>query len=456
MKLYNSLTRQIEEFQPQDKNRVTLYTCGPTVYGPSHIGNIRSYLSYDFLKRALEFSGYKVAHVLNLTDVHDSMIEEAKKEGIPVKLLGDRFIEHFHLDLSRLNIEPAEIYPRVTEHIKEITAMIARLVEKGYAYEREGSVYFDVSKFKDYGKLSGRKLAEGKTGTRVKTDKYAREEVADFALWKAASEGEEEAGAVWDSPWGKGRPGWHIECSVMAKAHLGETLDIHGGGLDLKFPHHENEIVQSESANGKKFVTLWFHGGTLVVEGKKMAKSLGNVINFDDLVQKEFNPLAFRYLALTTHYRSELNFTWAGLEAAQNALNRLYREVAGWDTGGKIGCADFDERFKKLVADDLDLPGAVALVWELVKAEELPTHCRLVTLLRMDKVLGLKIGAVDQVEVPEEVEELAAERERQRQAGNWVESDEIRDQIEQLGWRVEDTDKGPKVTKPGSSAAFES
>ena len=276
MKLYNSLTRQIEEFKPRDKNRVTLYTCGPTVYGPSHIGNIRSYLSYDFLKRALEFSGFKIAHVLNLTDVHDSMIEEAKKEGISVKVLGDRFIEHFHLDLSRLNIEPADIYPRVTEHIKEIMAMIISLVEKGYAYEREGSVYFDVSKFKDYGKLSGRKLAEGKTGTRVKTDKYAREEVADFALWKAASEGEEEAGAVWDSPWGKGRPGWHIECSVMAKAHLGETLDIHGGGLDLKFPHHEKEIAQSESANGKKFVNLWFHGGTLVVEGKKMAKSLGN------------------------------------------------------------------------------------------------------------------------------------------------------------------------------------
>ena len=455
MKLYNSLTRKIEEFKPQDKNRVTLYTCGPTVYGPSHIGNIRTYLNFDFLKRSLEFSGFKVAHVLNLTDVHDSMIEEAKKEGISVNALGDRYIEHFHLDLSLLNIEPAEIYPRVTEHIKEIIGMISTLMEKGYAYEKSGSVYYDVSQFPKYGKLSGRKVEEGKTGTRVKTDKYEREEVADFALWKTASSGEEEAGAVWDSPWGKGRPGWHIECSVMAKTHLGETLDIHCGGLDLKFPHHENEIAQSEAANGKDFVKLWFHGGTLIVEGKKMAKSLGNVINFDDLVQKEFNPIAFRYLTLTTHYRGELNFTWTGLEAAQNALDRLYREVAGWETGGKIGCADYEERFNKLIAEDLNLPQAVALVWELVKDEKLPTNCRLVTLLRWDQVLGLRLGAVEEVAVPEEVQSLVEERETARTEGNWVGADELRDQIEQLGWRVEDTDRGPKVTKTGSPGSFE-
>uniref|UniRef100_A0A831YT16 Cysteine--tRNA ligase n=1 Tax=candidate division WWE3 bacterium TaxID=2053526 RepID=A0A831YT16_UNCKA len=447
LKIYNSLTRKKEVFKPQDPNRVTMYTCGPTVYGPAHLGHARTYANFDFLKRALEFHGYKVEHVLNITDVHDSMIEEARMQKVSIKELAARYIRHFHLDLEKLNIEPASAYPQVTEHIVEIIQMILTLVEKGYAYEKDGSVYYDVSKFKNYGELSCRKLAEAKTGTRVAADKYEREEVVDFALWKKAGEGEEEVGAVWDSPWGKGRPGWHIECSAMSQIHLGKTLDIHGGGMDLKFPHHENEIAQSEAATGKKFANFWVHSGTLLVEGKKMSKSIGNIIDFDTLVQKEFNPLAFRYLCLTTHYRGELNFTWAGLEAAAIALEKLYDEVANWDAPGKVGCAEYENKFDDLINDDLNLPKALALMWELVKDQRMPTAARMKTLLEMDRVFGLKLAEVEEVEVPKEVRELARERERARREGNWTLADEFRDQIEQLGFTVEDTEEGPVVKR---------
>ncbi|MDP2734716.1 MAG: cysteine--tRNA ligase, partial [bacterium] len=361
--------------------------------------------------------------------------------------LAGRYINHFYLDLEKLNIEPPDIFPRVTEHIAEITAMVEELINQGAAYEKEGSVYFDVSSFKNYGRLSGVKLAEAKTGTRVAADKHEKEEAADFALWNAAGEGEEEVGAVWDSPWGKGRPGWHIECSVMSRVHLGETLDIHGGARDLRFPHHENELAQSESATGKKFTNYWVHAGLVTVEGRKMSRSASNFTAFDDLVQKEFNPLAFRYLCMTAHYRGELNFTWAGLEAAQSALDRLYTAVAEWDEPGKIGCAEYEKEFDKLIHDDLNLPDTLALLWRLVKDQELPTSGKMTTLLRMDRILGLNLGAVERIDIPAQVRELAAERERQRKQGNWVGSDEIRDQIEQLGYRVEDTEDGPAVKR---------
>lgn len=447
MKIYDSLTRKIRDFKPQDPNRVTMYTCGPTVYGPSHLGHARTYTNFDFLKRALEYHGYQVEHVLNLTDVHDSMILEAQKQKISIKELADKYIQHFYLDLKKLNIEPPAQFPRVTEHVPEIIQMIEVLVKKGFAYEKAGSVYYDVSKFEGYGQLSGRKIAEAKTGTRVAADKYEREEVADFALWKKAEEGEEEVEAVWDSPWGKGRPGWHIECSVMSQLHLGDTLDIHGGGMDLKFPHHENEIAQSEAATGKKFAKFWVHSGTLLVEGKKMGKSLGNIVEFDTLVQKEFDPLAFRYLCLTTQYRGELNFTWAGLEAAAIALEKLYDELSTWDAPGKIGCAEYENKFEELISDDLNLPEAVALLWKLVKDQRMPTNARMKTLLQMDRVLGLKLAEVEAVEVPEEVRELVQEREHARREENWTLADERRDRIQQLGFSVEDTAKGPVVKK---------
>lgn len=431
---------------------MTVYTCGPTVYGPSHLGHARTYVNFDLLKRALEYNGYTVQHVLNITDVHDSMIEEAKKQprrpgGVgAIKELANRYIEHFYHDLERLNIKPANAYPQVTEHIKEIISMIWELVKSGYAYERGGSVYYDLSKFKDYGKLSRIKPAEAKTGTRINADKYEREEVGDFALWKKAEPGEEEVGAVWDSPWGKGRPGWHIECSVMSKVHLGETLDIHGGALDLRFPHHENEIAQSEAATGKQFARFWVHAGLLTVEGQKMAKSLGNYIVFDEIEKRGFNPLAFRYLCLTAHYRGELNFTWESLDAAQRALDKLYSDISTWDEP-KIGCAEYEEKFNNLINDDLNIPQAISLMWALVKDERFPTAAKMQTLLQMDRIFGLKLAEVELVEVPEKILELAGEREKLREAGDWEASDKIRDQIEQLGYNIEDTEKGPVVKK---------
>ncbi|PIS12350.1 cysteine--tRNA ligase [candidate division WWE3 bacterium CG09_land_8_20_14_0_10_47_33] len=423
-----------------------MYTCGPTVYGPSHLGHARTYVSFDLLKRALEFSGYQVAHVLNITDVHDSMIAQAREEKTSIRQLANRYLKLFHHDLTLLNIEPPDVFPRVTEHIKEIIEMIKILVEKGYAYEKDGSIYYDVSKFKNYGKLSGIKLGKQKVGTRVAADKYEKEEAQDFALWKKAEKGEEKVGAVWDSPWGRGRPGWHIECSVMAKVHLGETLDIHGGARDLRFPHHENEIAQSEAANGKKFVNYWVHGGLLVVEGQKMSKSLGNYIEFQEIERKGFNPLAFRYLCLTAHYRSEMNFTWAALDAAQRTLDRLYSEVSTWDPP-EVGCGQYDQGFLKAINDDLDLPKVLTLVWRLVKDKQFPTSAKHRTLLEMDKVLGLAVDQVEHLEIPDEVKRLVAEREQLRSDDNWLEADEIRDQLEQKGYLLEDTPEGTIVKK---------
>lgn len=447
LEIYNSLTRKKELFKPQDPNRVTMYTCGPTVYGPAHLGHARTYTNFDFLKRTLEYHGYQVQHVLNLTDVHDSMIEEAQEQGVSIEELADKYIQHFYLDLEKLNIEPPNSFPRVTEHIKEIIQMIEVLVKKGYAYEKDGSVYYNLSKFEKYGKLSGVKLAEAKAGTRVEADKYAKEKEVDFALWKKAEEGDEEVGAVWSSPWGKGRPGWHIECSVMSRVHLGDTLDIHGGGMDLKFPHHENEIAQSEAATGKPLANLWVHVGTLLVEGKKMGKSIGNVILFDEIVQKEFDPIAFRYLCLTAHYRGKLNFTWAGLEGASIALEKLYDELSTWDAPGKIGCAEYENKFEELIGSDLNLPEALALLWKLVKDKRMPTSARMKTLLQMDRILGLNLAEVEEVKVPEEVLELVRERERMRREDSWIEADKIREQIEELGFTVEDNEKGSVVKK---------
>ncbi|GMR19053.1 MAG: cysteine--tRNA ligase [Patescibacteria group bacterium] len=460
LKIYNSLTRKKEEFkphwvtmdgstkvEPSSPHFVRMYVCGPTVYGPSHIGHARTYTNFDFLKRALEYNGYTVRHVLNITDIHDSMIEEAQRRGVTVHALADRYIKHFYRDLEKLNIESPDVFPRVSDHIKEIIQMIKELMDKGYAYEREGSVYFDVSKFESYGKLSGVKLTKAKTGTRIAADKYEREEVIDFSLWKKAEVGEDKVGAVWDSPWGKGRPGWHIECSVMSRVHLGETLDIHGGALDLRFPHHENEIAQSETATGRKFANYWVHAGLLTVEGKKMAKSLNNYIEFDALVRRGFDPLAFRYLCLTTHYRGELNFTWAGLEAAQIALRRLYDRLSMWDPPGSSGCAEYDKAFDRAIDDDLDLPKALTLVWKLVKDDRFKTAAKHRTLLKMDKVLGLKLAEVEHLKVSAEVLRLVEERERLRIEEDWVGADEIRDRMEQRGYRVEDTDEGPIVKK---------
>lgn len=482
MFLYNTLSRKIESFKPLTPKKVGMYTCGPTVYGPGHLGHARSYTSFDLLKRTLTYNGFKVTHVLNITDVHDDMIKKANELKVTIFDLSKKYTALFLKDMEDLNVVPADYYPKVTEHIKEIIEMVKVLVKKGYGYvEKDGSVYFRVSKFADYGKLSLVKLEKAKAGTRAKTDKYDKEEMIDFALWKGAKEGEPS----WESPWGKGRPGWHIECSVMSKKYLGDTFDIHGGGMDLKFPHHENEIAQSEAANGAPFVNYWFHTALLEVEGQKMAKSLGNFIEISQIKEKGFDPLALRYLFLTTHYRQKLNFTWEGLEAAQAALAGLRRQVTsykeitqrksserssssdlktprGWQAGSRAcegeamtpprwrGSAyfSFQKKFLKAVNNDLAIPQALALAWEVVKSNISPGD-KLDLLLEFDQIFGLKLAEVraEKVEIPQKIKKLVEEREKLRQDKQWQESDKMRKKVEDLGFIIEDTPQGPIIKK---------
>ena len=452
IKFYNTLTHRIEEFKPIKPGWVGMYTCGPTVYGPGHLGHARSYINFDLLKRVLISNGLQVTHVLNITDVHDDMIRRANELGVSLEALAAKYIPLFQRDLHSLNILPADHYPRVTENIPEIIQVVKTLVDKGYAYvEKDGSVYFKVRRFKNYGQLSGIKLVEAKAGTRAVTDKYEKKQALDFALWKATKKDE----PAWPSPWGQGRPGWHIECSVMSQKFLGQTIDIHAGAMDLKFPHHENEIAQSEAATGVKFVNFWFHGGLLTVDGQKMSKSLGNFIEMRQLVKKGFAPLAMRYLCLTAHYRSKLNFTWPSLQAAQTALRRLQSVVADLKTTNrqvlspeKLAKADaYQKRFTALINDDLKIPEALALVWEIVKSN-LPGYDKHDLLVDFDQVLGLRLTAQTKVQqkVPPAAMKLVAAREKLRQQQKWAAADKLRQQIESLGWQVKDTAAGVKLT----------
>jgi len=450
LKLYNTLTRKKETFKPLKQKRVGLYTCGPTVYGPGHLGHARSYTNFDFLKRVLVCNGFKVKHVLNITDVHDDMIKKANELGISIQELADRYIPLFKKDLASLNIIPANEYPRVTEYIEEIISFIQTLISRNYAYVgSDRSVYFDLSKFKSYGKLSGVKVDKAKTGTRVSTDKYEKDDVSDFVLWKNWKQGE----PFWESPWGKGRPGWHIECSVMAKECLGPTIDIHGGAMDLKFPHHENEIAQSEAANGVKFANYWFHAGLLDINGRKMSKSLGNYIEIKEVKEKGFNPLSLRYLFLTAHYRSRMNFTWKALEGARNSLEKLQEKIreAGENSGFKIQNPrinkKYKERFLKAINNDLNMPQALALTWELLKDNNIPDKEKYGTVLGFDKILGLKLDKVKRLEVPEKIKELVRTREKLRQEKKFKQADKIRKEIEKMGYEIEDTKNKPKIKK---------
>ena len=441
-----------------------MYTCGPTVYGPGHLGHARTYVNFDLLKRTLVYNGFKATHILNITDVHDDMIKRANELGKTIFELSDKYTTLFLQDMADLNTIAADHYPKVTEYIKEIIEMVKTLVDKGFAYvEKDGSVYFRVSKFKDYGKLSGIKLEEAKTGTRVETDKYEKESATDFALWKGFKEGE----PFWQSPWGKGRPGWHIECSAMSKKYLGKTIDIHGGGMDLKFPHHENEIAQSEAANGVKFVDCWFHPALLDVEGQKMAKSLGNYIEIQEIKKKGFDPLALRYLFLTTHYRQKLNFTWKGLEAASSALKSLRLQIINYlPAGRQVNSAiinskrsslspdelakinNYQKRFREFINNDLAIPQALALMWEVVKSN-IPPVDKLDLLLDFDQIFGLKLAGVrvEKIEIPQKVKKLVEKREKLRQQEKWKEADKIRKKVEELGFFIEDTSKSSRIKK---------
>ncbi|MEX2007407.1 MAG: cysteine--tRNA ligase [Candidatus Levyibacteriota bacterium] len=442
MKLYNSLSRSVEEFEPIDPPRVGMYTCGPTVYDFMHIGNLRTFVLSDLLLRTLKLNDYEVKAVQNITDIDDKIIDRAQEKNQTIKEVADEFTKYFLEDAVKLNISIEDIVsPKATDYISQMIEYVEELIKKGFAYEKDGSVYFDISKFDNYGKLSVISLAGLRTGTRSLSDNYTKDDVADFALWKKDSE------FGYECPWGKGRPGWHIECSVMAQANLGDTFDIHVGGVDLIFPHHENEIAQSEAKTGKKFANYFVHGAHLLVDGQKMSKSLNNFYTLKDIEEQGFDPLALRYLYFQTHYRQEMNFTWESLEAAQNALSRLRSETSDGKEG--IISAEFERKFKDAVNDDLNMSQALAVVWEMLKSN-IAEEDKAVTLYEMDKVLGLNLKnkqEKEEIEIPQEVQKLIEEREDMRKEKKYNRADQWRNKIKKLGFDVEDKEDGTAVSK---------
>ena len=459
---FNTLTRKKERFTPLEKGKVKMYTCGPTVYDYAHIGNFRAFIFEDLIRRWLEYRGFKVTQIMNLTDVDDRTITASKKQGVPLNEHTAQYIKAFFEDLDTLNIQRATSYPRATEHVPEMVTLIKTLIAKDYAYRGEdGSIYYNISKFKDYGQLSKFKVEELKTGARVKVDEYEKAEARDFALWKAWDEADGDV--FWETEVGKGRPGWHIECSAMSMKYLGETLDIHTGGVDNMFPHHENEIAQSEAATGKKFVNYWMHCEHLFVEGKRMGKRFGNYYTVRDLVQKMgHDRKAVRYLLLSTHYRQQFNFTFEGLQAAKSAVERIVnfmRRLMDADGKGSEGEAKrLMERVQKdfcaAMDDDLNIGIALAALFDFIRDINILVDSNSLSkeeakkiyelMVGYDKVLGV-IGEIKiEEKLPREVEELIRKREEARKAKDWKAADQIREQLKAMGIVIEDTAQGLK------------
>jgi cysteinyl-tRNA synthetase len=458
LKLFNSLTRKIEDFKPIKPDQVGFYICGPTVYHDAHIGNLRTMIMGDLIRRVLEYDGYRVSEIMNITDVghmtsdSDSGEDKMEKNASTkeeVMAVAQKYTQSFMENLKALNILPPAQTPKASEHVSDQIAMIQTLIDKSYAYESDEAVYFDVAKFPDYNQLTGQNLDDMLLGARQEVVRDPKKKnPIDFVLWFKTVGRYQNHILRWDSPWGPGFPGWHIECSAMSVKYLGIPFDIHAGGIDLKFPHHTNEIAQAEAATGKKFVNYWVHGEHLLADKSKMAKSEGTGLTLQDLVDKGFNPLAYRYLVLTSHYRSKLNFTEESQQAAQNALNNLYQEISTFDEP-KVGCAQFEEDFKDAINNDLDTPKALAIMWDLVKTEEFPSSAKAQTLFKFDKVLGLKIKEIWEAAkiIPETVRELINQREIARKEKDFVRSDELRRAIESNGYIVEDTLDGFRVKK---------
>ena len=461
---FNTLTRKKEIFVPLEPGKVKMYTCGPTVYDYAHIGNFRAFLFEDLLKRWLVYRGFKVTHVMNLTDIDDKTIKGSQTQKIPLKQYTDFYVKAFFEDIKALNIKPADVYPRATELVPEMVTLIKTLMAKGYAYRGEdGSIYFAIHKFPDYGKLSKIKPAELKVGARVSQDEYCKEEAQDFALWKAWTP--EDGDVFWETELGKGRPGWHIECSDMSMKYLGDTFDIHCGGVDNMFPHHENEIAQSEAATGKKFVNYWLHNEHLLVEGKKMSKRFGNFYTLRDLLSKGYDPITIRYLLMSTHYRQQFNFTFEGLEAAKGAIDRLrnfmrrLHETEGKDSKGKVAglMEKLEACFGGSMGDDLDIGTALASLFDFVREINNLLDANLVSkseaadvgslMMQIDEVLGV-IGEVSAEEtLPADIDALVQKREEARKAKNWKEADALRAQLRSMGIVLEDTAQGARWHK---------
>lgn len=465
LKLYNSLTRKIEEFKPLNPPCVGMYTCGPTVYDYTHIGHLKKYVGDDLLRRTLEANNYEVKVVMNITDVghltsdadegDDKLEKGAKEKGMDIWELARFFEDYFLKSIAEVNIEPTNIISRATEHINQQIKLIEQLIKKGYTYQTEQAIYFDVSKFPDYGKLSGQKLEEKVVGAReeVIVDKE-KKNPQDFALWFFTTGRFANHLMKWSSPWGEGFPGWHIECSAMSMTYLGETLDIHTGGIDHLTVHHPNEIAQSEAATGKPFVRFWVHHEFLLVDGKKMSKSKKNFYTIDDVKEKGFEPLALRYLFLTAHYRDKLNFTWESLTASQNALNNLRGEIRNWVPEDEKSLSEqskseenqFWQKFLAAANNDLNIPQALAVLWDMVHNKDAQVN-KIKTLLKMDKILGLNLNDYvgKPLEIPENVQKLVEEREKARFNKDFKKSDDLRDKIKKLGYEINDTQEGPKL-----------
>lgn len=451
---YNSLTRKKELFKPIRKDWVGLYTCGPTVYNFVHIGNLRTYIFEDVLRRTLAYAGFHVRHVMNITDVEDKIIREASAAGKNIRSYTAPYEKAFYHDVKKLNILRAWKYPKATQHIHDMISLITILLQKKRAYTADDSVYFDISRFSRYGRLSQIKKRSLKAGARASADEYTKNEVQDFVLWKAAKPNEPS----WRAPFGRGRPGWHIECSAMSMKYLGETFDIHTGGVDLLFPHHENEIAQSEGATGKPFARFFVEGEHLLINREKMSKSIGNIFTLRDIEEKNINPLALRYLVLTAHYRSKLNFTWESLTAAEQSLKKLYefaRHLATEQknraiTTGTKSSAPWKKKFETVIMNDLDTPRALAIIWDIIhEYHKNPSVYNPKEILKMlyefDTIFGLNLKKITPETIPQEIIRLAARREEYRKEKKWQEADRIRSEIEEQGWIIEDTPEGVKI-----------
>ncbi|MEE0840365.1 MAG: cysteine--tRNA ligase [Acutalibacteraceae bacterium] len=458
MKIFNTLTREKQEFIPIDENEVKIYACGPTVYNYIHIGNARPLCVFDVLRRYLEWRGVNVKYVQNFTDIDDKLIKKANEEGITVPEVAERFIKEFRIDSDGLNVKPATIHPRATENIDEIISIIESLIEKGFAYESGGDVYYRAKKFKDYGKLSHQPLEDLESGARIAVGEI-KEDPMDFCLWKGAKPGE----PFWASPWGDGRPGWHIECSAMSCRYLGKTIDIHCGGQDLIFPHHENEIAQSEAANGQEFARYWMHNGFINVDNRKMSKSLGNFFTVRDVAEKYgYEPI--RYLMISSHYRSPINYSIDIIEQGKSALERLYNcrdridfAIEHAEEGGEIPAfiEEHKNEFITAMEDDLNTADALAAVFTLAKDINMAidANAKKESLVAMAEALDSLTGVLGFLynrkkdSLDSEIEELIAKRTQARKDRNFAEADAIRDKLKEMGIILEDTPQGVKWTR---------
>ena len=453
---YNTLTKQKDLFKPIEEGKVKIYSCGPTVYKDATIGNMRTNIFQDVLRRVLKYNGYELKHVMNITDVghlvsdgdegEDKMLKSAREEHKSPLEIAEHYTKLFFRDLERLNIETPEVVCKATDHIKEMLEMVQKIMKNGYAYETSTAIYFDVSKLDKYGILSGINLNDQKAGARVDIDPEKRNPY-DFALWIKAPANHL---MKWDSPWGPSYPGWHIECSAMSTKYLGEEFDIHTGGIDLVPTHHENEIAQNKGACGKNPAHYWIHGEYLLINGGKMSKSLGNTYLIDDIIARGYSPLAYRLFNYSCHYRGKLNFTWEGIESANTSLIRLregyQKHLNGNSDISDEIIADMENRFHQAINDDMNMPLALSVVWEAVKyPEKSPKIAQL--LKKFDTVLGIKIDEVQETKIPQEILDLVEERKQARSDKNWSESDRLRDLIAEKGYIVKDTKDGTEVLK---------